>query len=165
MKVLLCPPRHYGLDYEINPWMHLANRPDPALAAAQWENLRQGLQAAGATLHLIDPLPGQPDMVFTANGGLCKGNRVLLPNFRFPQRQGERAGFAAWFQAQGWQMLELPPAYAFEGEGDALWAGETLFAGYRFRTDLGAHRRVGELLDCEVVSLGLQDARFYHLDT
>ena len=52
-----------------------------------------------------------------------------------------------------------------EGEGDILVAGDTVLAGYGFRSDLAA---AGELPRCSggrVVSLRLVDPRFYHLDT
>ena len=104
-------------------------------------------------------------MVFTANGGLVKGAQVVMPNFRHPERQGEAAAFQAWFQSQDYEVLSLPEAYPFEGEGDALFCGGKIFTGYKYRTHLGAHRRLGEVLDCEVASLLLVDPHYYHLDT
>jgi N-dimethylarginine dimethylaminohydrolase len=59
----------------------------------------------------------------------------------------------------------LPTKYAFEGEGDALFVGNDLFVGYRFRTDVHAHRLIGEMLGLRVISLHLTDGYFYHLDT
>ena len=53
----------------------------------------------------------------------------------------------------------------FEGAGDALFCGETLFAGYRFRSDVRSHQWIGERLGVEVLPLELVDPRFYHLDT
>jgi N-dimethylarginine dimethylaminohydrolase len=53
----------------------------------------------------------------------------------------------------------------FEGAGDALFCGDTLFAGYRFRSDVRGHQWVGERLGVPVLPLELVDPRFYHLDT
>ena len=53
----------------------------------------------------------------------------------------------------------------FEGAGDALFCGDTLFAGYRFRSDVRSHQWVGERLGVPVLPLELVDPRFYHLDT
>ena len=169
MKALLCSPDYFGVSYEINPWMHVQTQPDSALAMTQWRALCEALQGLGVTLELIAPVKGQPDMVFTANGGLVKGlegaAQVVLPNFRHPERQGERSAFAAWFEAQGYQTQSLPANYPFEGEGDALFCGQRLFTGYPVRTHLGAHRQLGEIFDCEVISLMLVNPAFYHLDT
>jgi N-dimethylarginine dimethylaminohydrolase len=62
-------------------------------------------------------------------------------------------------------VIWLPRDLYFEGEGDALFGGETLFCGYKFRSDINSHRAVAEILSCLSVSVELVDARFYHLDT
>ena len=61
--------------------------------------------------------------------------------------------------------MRLPDDIAFEGEGDALFAGETLLAGYLKRSDIRAHRILAETFDVPVLSLELVDDRWYHLDT
>ena len=45
---LMCPPDHYGISYEINPWMDRMNQPDLDLAREQWYNLVSNLREAGA---------------------------------------------------------------------------------------------------------------------
>ena len=59
----------------------------------------------------------------------------------------------------------MPDGYNFEGAGDALFCGETLFAGYRFRSDVRSHQWIGDRIGQEVLPLELVDPRFYHLDT
>ena len=61
--------------------------------------------------------------------------------------------------------MHLPGEGYFEGAGDALFCGETLFAGYRFRSDVRSHQWIGATLGVEVLPLELVDPRFYHLDT
>ena len=39
--VLMCRPDHFGIEYEINPWMHVAVKVDHALAEAQWDALHR----------------------------------------------------------------------------------------------------------------------------
>jgi N-dimethylarginine dimethylaminohydrolase len=51
------------------------------------------------------------------------------------------------------------------GEGDALFFGETLIAGYRYRSDIKAHLDVGRIIDREVLSVELVNPDYYHLDT
>ena len=43
---------------------------------------------------LVDPQPGLPDMVFTANAGLERNGTVLLSSFYHPERRGEEHYFA-----------------------------------------------------------------------
>jgi N-dimethylarginine dimethylaminohydrolase len=164
-RLLLCRPDYYGIEYEINPWMNRARAAHPALAAEQWERLRQNLEANGCQIELIPPEPGLPDMVFTANAGLVIGRRVILSHFRHRERQGEAPHFREWFEARGYEVVTLPERFLFEGEGDALFAGDVLYCGYRFRSDVHAHQWIAGLLGCLVISLELRDDRFYHLDT
>lgn len=162
----MVPPTHYGVEYEINPWMSRRRPAVPELARRQWQALRDLLTGPmGAEVCEAPPEPGLPDMVFTANAGLVQGQRVVLSNFRHPERQQEAAHFRAWFESNGFEVALLPGEHRFEGQGDALPSGEELFAGYHYRTDVEAHRLVGEILERRVLSLHLVDPYYYHLDT
>ncbi len=164
-RILMCRPEHYGIEYEINPWMDTHKGSDPETARCQWEALRSTLIDLGATVEEIEPIPGLPDLVFTANAGLVFHNLVLVARFRHGVRQGETPLFDAWFQEHGFEVEHLPHGMYFEGAGDALFGGETLFAGYRVRSDASAQQWVGDRLGVEVLPLELVDPRFYHLDT
>ena len=164
-RILMCPPDYYGIEYEINPWMSLQVASDSAEARRQWWALHGTLRDLGATIERVEPVAGLPDLVFTANAGLVYRDRVLSSRFRYGVRQGESPHFEAWFAAHGFRVEALPPSMHFEGAGDALFCGETLYAGYRFRSDARSHLWVGEHLGVEVLPLELVDPRFYHLDT
>ena len=83
MRLLMCPPEHFDVTYEINPWMRIANGPDPQRARAQWAALHSILtERVGADVSLIAPQPGLPDMVFTANAGLTKAESVKARKYR-----------------------------------------------------------------------------------
>lgn len=164
---LLCPPRFYGVEYVINPWMEgNVGRADLGRAVAQWDHLRRELESR-ATVEILDPASGQPDMPFVANAGLVWGDAFVPARFRFAERQGEEEHFTAWARQSGLRIVEAPEGTSFEGEGDALFQpGEALlWAGYGVRSSLHAYPAIGEALDVEVVPLHLIDERFYHLDT
>lgn len=164
-RILMCRPTHYGIEYEINPWMKRERSSDRGLALEQWERLVALLRAAGAEIDLIEPVAGLPDMVFTANAGVVFGELFVSSRFLHGQRQGESEHFERWFTARGYQVVGLSVPAAFEGAGDALFCGEALFAGYRHRSEIQAHQRLARLLGREVLGLELVDPRFYHLDT
>jgi len=161
----MCPPDFYGIEYEINPWMSRSRASDEALARAQWRDLRLLLESLGAEVKLMEPAKGLPDLVFTANSGLVWKNRIYLPRFRHAPRQGETALDDAWFSAQGFETRTLPDGFDFEGAGDALFCGETLFGGYLIRSDAQAMNWLAEELGCRVIPLQLVDEHYYHLDT
>lgn len=164
----MCPPNHFNVEYEINPWMKIARAPDRALARRQWEDLYTLLNVRiGADVELIAAHAGLPDMVFTANAGIVDGCRYLPSRFRYPQRQGESPYFARWFTTHGYTVDALPAAVegTHEGEGDALVWRDLLVCGYGHRSDKRAHCAIGGMLSRDVVALDLIDPRFYHLDT
>jgi N-dimethylarginine dimethylaminohydrolase len=164
-RTLMCPPDYYGIEYEINPWMNRHVGCDPSESLRQWTALHATLRDLGVTVERLEPVRGLPDLVFTANAGLVFGDLFLSSRFRFGVRQGETPIFDAWFRAHGFRVESLPYDLYFEGAGDALFCGETLFAGYRFRSDARSHQWVGHRLGVEVLPMELVDPRFYHLDT
>ena len=163
----MCAPDHYDVDYVINPWMegniHKSSRDR---AVEQWQKLHNVIQQH-ATVNLVKPQKGIPDMVFTANAGLVLGKTVVLSRFFHKERQGEEPFFKAWFEENDYTVHELPKDLPFEGAGDALLdrEGRWLWAGYGFRSELDSHPYLAKWLDIEVLSLRLMDERFYHLDT
>ncbi len=160
----MCPPEHFGVLYEINPWMHTEVTVDLDKARAQWDGLVRVLRDAGATVDVMDPHPDLPDLVFTANAGIVNGAQFVPARFRHPQRQGETAYDVEWFSARGYQVDELPVDVRHEGAGDALPFGAGLISGYRFRSDAAAHAHVSRLTGAAVRSIELADERLYHLD-
>lgn len=163
--ILMCPPDYYGIEYEINPWMSRLRQSDRAIAQQQWRDLRGLLERLGATISTLPPVPGLPDLVFTANAAMIFRRRAVLAHFRHVQRQGEEPIDEAWLTEHGFQVEHPPEGIYFEGAGDALFCGETLFAGYRIRSDARGHQQIGELLGCRVIPLELVDPYYYHLDT
>jgi len=164
---LMCPPKHYEVDYVINPWMAgNVHRSSRQRATEQWEQLHGALRQI-AQVDLVEPQPGSPDMVFTANAGLVRDGIVALSSFHHRERQGEEPHFRRWFSESGFAVRDIPRVTPFEGEGDALFEadGSRLWAGYGPRTRVDSHQRLTELWGVKVISLRLVDPRFYHLDT
>ena len=186
---LMCAPSLYDVTYVINPWMEgNVHRSSRERAHAQWQGLYSELARIARVL-LIEPEPGSPDMVFTANAGLVRHGAVAISSFTHPERQGEEPHFRRWFQSAGYRVLDLPRALRFEGEGDALFTvegqgrqgqgregqghgGQRLWVGHGPRTCERSHAALRELWQrdadggqLEVVGLHLIDPRFYHLDT
>ncbi|MFS0868270.1 dimethylargininase [Microbacterium sp. 179-B 1A2 NHS] len=162
-RYLMCRPEHFTVSYRINPWMEPTTPTDTAKAVAQWQELYDTYVSLGHEVELIDPVPGLPDMVYTANGGFIIDGRALGVRFRMPERSGEERPFMDWFAANGFEVIE--PVEVQEGEGDFLLVGDTILAGTGFRSVGDSHRELADVFEREVISLRLVDPRFYHLDT
>lgn len=163
--ILMCPPDFYGIEYEINPWMSRTTPNDPERSRSQWQALHDLLVGLNVDVKLIEAVNGLPDLVFTANAGLVWHDTVYLSSFRHAARQGETPVNDAWFRAAGFRTVPMPAGMYFEGAGDALFCGDTLYAGYLVRSDATAMQWLGHELGCRVIPLQLTDTHFYHLDT
>ncbi len=164
-KILMCPPDHYGIEYEINPWMNRSMASIRDLAFRQWRELHDRLVSLGVQVELLQPQKGLPDLVFTANAGVMYHQRFFSAQFKHEVRAKESPFFDAWFAEHGYEVLHLPPGMFHEGAGDALFCGDALFAGYRTRSDVHAHQWLAAQLGVRVLPLELVNPRFYHLDT
>lgn len=175
-QILMCQPQYFFVSYEINPWMNIKRGVNTQLAMQQWQTLYQTIRDCGAQIELVPPVIDLPDLVFTANAAIRVGQQIYLSRFRFPERQRELPEFKNWFTQSGYQIVTEPPEFfdpyghyigpCFEGAGDALFLGDTLFGAYGFRTDkeiypyLNALFNIDKFVLCELVN-----PHFYHLDT
>ncbi|SNX56744.1 N-dimethylarginine dimethylaminohydrolase [Streptomyces sp. TLI_55] len=162
-RFLVCEPRHFAVQYAINPWMQPDVRVDVDLAREQWQALIGAYRAHGHTIDSVEPAPGLPDMVFAANSAVVVDGRVFGSLFHAPERRPESTHYDTWFKAAGFDVHR--PESVCEGEGDLVWTGRYMLAGTGFRTTREAHREVQEFFGHPVISLTLVDPRFYHLDT
>jgi N-dimethylarginine dimethylaminohydrolase len=163
----MCPPEHFTVEYAINPWMDTTVTVDAALAVKQWQMLHETLTGLGHQVHVLDPQPGLPDMVYAANGAFSVDGTVYGARFRYPERSAEALHHSVFYRNGQWTFVD--PAQVNEGEGDFTYLsgayGGLILAGYGFRTEPAAHVEAQEALGRPVLSLKLVDPAFYHLDT
>ena len=164
-RILMCPPDHYGIEYEINPWMNRSMASVRDLAFKQWRELRGVIAGSGVKVEEVSPQPGLPDLVFTANAGLIFRNRFYSSRFMHEVRAKESPYFDSWFREHAFEVIHWPDGMFHEGAGDALFCGDAMFAGYRTRSDVRAHQWVAEQMGVRALPLELVNPRFYHLDT
>ena len=165
-RLLMCPPDYFGIEYEINPWMRVSNQSNGDRARTQWQALAQVLEnEVGAKLEFMEPVPGLPDLVFTANASVLHEGKAVPSRFRHPERQREERYFIDWFSRKGYDVILLDAELYFEGAGDLLGFPEFWIGGYRQRSDIRAYDRLSTIFQKEILPVELVDQRFYHLDT
>lgn len=160
-ELLVSDVTHFRVDYEINPYMHTEVQPDPAAAVIEHEAIVAAHLAAGRKVEYLPSAPECPDMVFTANAAVVRGDRAVLGSPPF-ERKAEAPYFQEWLTGRGYEVIEAP--YAFSGQGDALAFGDLLLAGYGHRTDRRMHAVLARELGYEVVPLRTVSPRWYDLD-
>lgn len=160
----MCRPTEFSVDYVINPWMKIGSV-DKNIALRQWGTLVSAYERLGINVEIISQKKYLPDMVFTADQGIISGINVLMSNFKYRERRGERFPYVEWFKKRGFRPKFLANANFFEGTGDSVLGNDTLFVGVGFRTTISSCGEISSNLNIKVVPLKLVDPRFYHLDT
>uniref|UniRef100_A0A0M3HHX3 Glutaredoxin domain-containing protein n=1 Tax=Ascaris lumbricoides TaxID=6252 RepID=A0A0M3HHX3_ASCLU len=83
-RVLMVPPKHFTVEYSINPWM--GGVVDKAKAFEQWNLLKSAIEKEGVEVKpkvlTLEQAQGLPDMVFVCNSGLVLNDKVYLSRFR-----------------------------------------------------------------------------------
>ncbi|MDH4379460.1 MAG: arginine deiminase-related protein [Vampirovibrionales bacterium] len=163
-SILMSPPDYFEVAYAINPWMQGVAPVDVELAKKQWQDLYNAIENAGAKMYTLPPVKGLPDLVFTANCAFVYGDQAVTAHYRHAERQGEEPYGQQWFKDHGYQVTALPDHVHFEGSGDALIWKDRVFSGYKMRSDIAAHGFLSNASGLPILSLELNDPKFYHVD-
>lgn len=159
--LLVTDAKNFRVDFEINPYMHEIDQPDMELAIAQHEAIMQAHRDAGRTLEYLPTAADCPDMIYIANSGLTRGNKVVLSHLP-KERQPETPHYRQWYKEHGWEVIE-PPAL-FSGQGDALPCGDYLLMGNGWRTDPIMHDFIAKTLGYNVIKLQSVSNDYYDID-
>jgi N-dimethylarginine dimethylaminohydrolase len=167
---VMVEPTHFRVAYEINPYMHLADQPDPALAMHEWQTLRSTIERAGARVDVIEQRPDAPDMVYAMNLGLGlvrpEGPHVVMSHMRYAQRRMESASAQPWFAERGFttSYVGRDGVGAHFEAGDAFPFGGELLVGYGPRTDEQALKHLATDLGVSVRGFRIVHPSMYHFD-
>lgn len=175
-RFLMCAPRQFAVNYEINPWMHSnIGKVDGELAATQWATLLTQMRSIKNDIYVMQDQPAQlPDLVFTANAALTINNHALVSYFACEQRRPESVIYANILKELNLSidMSCVEQQVNFEGAGDALLhkKSNTLVLAYGFRSEQKALHLVKDFLrksssSTTVLQVQLVNPNFYHLDT
>jgi N-dimethylarginine dimethylaminohydrolase len=169
-RYLMVQPDHFRVDYAINPYMDLADQPDPVRAREQWLALVDAIRAAGAQVEVLPQRPDAPDMVYAMNLGLVvnqpEGERVVMSHMRYAERRTETGSAQPWFADHGFatSYVGRDGVGAHFEAGDAFAFGDALVAGYGPRTEELGLKHLATELDARVRGLRITHPGMYHLD-
>ena len=119
--------------------------PDPALFEAEHAAYAVALEAAGASVVMLDALEAFPDSVFIEDAALALGGTAILLRPGAPSRAGEPEALAPALKELFAEVLCLPEGGQVDG-GDVLLTDETAFVGLSARTDRTGAAALGTLL-------------------
>lgn len=150
--VLMSGADYFDDGFAINPYMDANVAVDVQSAKAEHASIMQALKEAGVEVIQVDAPANCQDGVYTANWGLCRGNKVVLSNLP-NKRKGEEPYAEKVLRDLGNEVIKVPDNLHFSGQGDALPCGDRLFVGSTYRTDPAVHEFLADRLGFEVIGL------------
>ena len=180
-RYVMVEPSHFRVDYRINPFMDLANQPDPALSMAQWRDLVATIERLGGTVDVLGQRHDAPDMVYAMNLGLglvrdpatSRGHagetgqpHVVMSHMRYAERRMETATAQRWFAEHGFttSYVGREGVGAHLEAGDAFAFGDALVVGFGPRTEELALKHLALDLGVRVRGFRITHPGMYHLD-
>jgi N-dimethylarginine dimethylaminohydrolase len=179
--VLMSGAEYFNDEHALNSHMDSSIPVDVDLAIKEHTAIKEALESAGVKVIQVPAPEDCQDGVYTANWGLCRGNKVVLSSL--PNKRKVEEPYAEKILSDlGKNIIKVPDNLRFSGQGDALPCGNLLFAGSNYRTDVEVHKFLSKVLDYEVISLqtipeldssgqpvinkitGWPDSHFYDLD-
>ena len=161
-NLLMCRPDYFNISYSINPYMSTSQQPEHDKLRTEFNLIIQAHIDAGRTINFMEPIDGLPDMTYTANQALIRGNKALLGNLP-PQRRDEIIHTKKWLINAGYEVMECP--LAFSGQGDCLPTGTgAVIKGRKWRSDPRSDEIVKSFLGYEIIPVQTVSDRWYDND-
>jgi N-dimethylarginine dimethylaminohydrolase len=161
-----------------NIYIDIDHRVNKKLALKQHSELVKAFQ--NVILYTINPVDSVPDIVFTANAGLClprlKETVILLPYMKYPQRKDELKYLKEIFS--NYKTIPFPGTLSapFEGQAELKWfhGGMKAVGGYGHRSTKKSFDILNTLFKKtyqeynltppELLVIPLKSNKYYHLD-
>jgi N-dimethylarginine dimethylaminohydrolase len=174
-RYVMVRPDHFRVDYTINPYMDLADQPDPQRAMAQWVDLVSTIERLGGHVEVVPQRADAPDMVYAMNLGLgvvrpdgtgLVTGHVVMSHMRYAERRMETQSAEAWFERSGrsTSYVGRDGVGAHLEAGDVFAWGDGLVAGFGPRTEELALKHLATDLGVRVRGVRITHPSMYHLD-
>ena len=165
---VMSPPTHFSAHFLLNPWMDWRDEVRVSRAEREWENLRDTISLAGATVEVMPASPAANALTFIRDDLLVYGDRralALRVNGYRAAAEIDRVG--RWLEGRGYDVRRFPPRGRIDG-GNILQTGDGYVVGMTPTTDGAVERRFArfmlEATGRRTVGLRLPLRRFNHLD-
>jgi N-dimethylarginine dimethylaminohydrolase len=162
------PPRDWSLQGRANFRSKHAAPVDPLRARREWLTLAEGIESLGGTVVVLPPVPGLSGLPYAAEAGhplppLRPGGapRFLLPKMKPAHRVGERDVWGPFMRTLGFEVIDEPGAFVWEGQGDVAWFERATLLFYGGRTDVAGLHTMRKHFDGELIELSVREPAFH----
>ncbi|GEM_PF-1029769 len=168
-KFLLSPPIYYEKAYDFsddnNFYVRYRDRQIDRLKAwNQWSHIVSRYMDRGVLLHIVEASEGLAELTFVGDSIFLFGKKAVISRFRHPERQKEAVYMKEWALRKGFEIMEIPEGYVFEGNAEAFYSHQmdVIIMGYGGnRTSIEVAEMLQDFLGVKVIPVEKYD---FHLD-
>ncbi len=168
-KFLLSPPIYYEKAYDFSDdndfYVRYRDREVNRLEAwKQWAHIVTRYMEKGARIHIVEASEGLSELTFVGDSIFLFGKKAVISRFRHPERQKEAAYMKEWALRKGFEIMEIPEGYVFEGNAEAFYSHylDVIIMGYGGnRTSIEVADMLEDFLGIRVIPVEKFD---FHLD-
>jgi N-dimethylarginine dimethylaminohydrolase len=142
----MSPPDHYSAHFLLNPWMDWREEVSVPRAEKEWDDLRETVCRAGATVEVMPSSPAANALTFIRDDVLVYGDRrALALRVGGYRAAAETSRVARWLGGRGYQVQRFPPRGRIDG-GNILRLGGSWVVGMTPTTDGTVERRFARFI-------------------
>ncbi len=161
-RIVMCPPKYLSVRCPNNVFMK-PQKVDKARAMAQYERIKNVIEALGVEILEITPSPDCQDQVYVANVGISLKPYIVLARYKADCRDCEVEPAREFFETHGYQCIQ--PPFSFEGEADLKKLNDkTYFGGWGQFTHPKALDWIEDQTGVKIIRLHEINPKAYHLD-
>lgn len=141
---------------------------DPLRARREWLTLAEGIESLGGTVVVCPPVEGLSGLPYAAEAGqplppIRPGGppRFLLPKMKPAHRAKEREVWGPFFRELGFEVIDEPGDFIWEGQGDVAWFDRATLLFHGGRTDAAGLNAMRKYFDGEVLELSVREPAFH----
>ncbi len=168
-KFLLSPPIYYEKAYDFSDdndfYVRYRDREVNRLKAwGQWSHIVRKYMEKGARIHIVEASEGLSELTFVGDSIFLFGKKAVISRFKHPERQKEATYMKEWALNKGFEVMEIPEGYVFEGNAEAFYSHDldVIIMGYGGnRTSIEVADMLEDFLGIRVIPVEKFD---FHLD-
>lgn len=163
MKVIICRPTYFEIDFAVNPTLDRNLKIDKEKVSNEYESLYSTLDELDFDIIEIEQDPDMPNMVYVGDWGFVHDEVFFLAKFKKTPRRIESKFASRLLQRMGYRIETTPNRDYFSG-ADLIKTGDNYYFGWGKRTAVKSQAHLEKFLDKTLIDFKVTDHIYNHLN-
>lgn len=163
MKVIICKPTNFEVDFQVNPKLDRRLKIDKTKVFGEYIALRQTLKDLGLEVIEINQVPNLLSMVYLGDWGFLHGDTFYVAKFKKTPRRKESRYASRLLVKMGYKVTTSPDRDYFSG-ADLSKTKEKYYFGWGKRTAVKSQDHLEKFLNTTLIDFKITDHIYNHLN-